>query len=235
MVGNGYLMHGLYAIVDVTTVLAAELEVLPFAEAVLAARPTALQLRDKSSRRGGRAMLELLRSLVPMARAHSVPLYANDRVDLALLAGCDGVHVGQDDLPGSLARAVLAYGSGRRVGISAHNLAEVERALEERPDYVGLGPVFGTTTKENPDPTLGLDELSRLVARVHQAGIPAVAIGGINAANVAEIAARCEVGAVIGALLAPDADLPKAERYARVTERAKALHATLNGPPRPGA
>ncbi|MBM4374286.1 MAG: thiamine phosphate synthase [Deltaproteobacteria bacterium] len=222
-------MLGLYAIVDVTSVLAADLEVLPFAEAVLAARPVALQLRDKSSRRGGRRMLELLRQLAPMCRSRGVPLLANDRVDLALLAGADGVHVGQDDLPGGLARDVLARGRGGLVGVSAHNEAEVERALAERPDYVGLGPVFGTTTKENPDPTLGLAGLERLVAMVRAAGLPPVAIGGIRVENAGDVAARCPSGAVIAGLCDVERGLPQDERYARVTARAQELHARLSG------
>ena len=220
---NGYLMRGLYAIVDVATLTRAGLSPLPFAEAVLSARPAALQLRDKSSRRGGADMLALLRELVPMCRRHGVPLFANDRADLAQIAGCDGVHVGQRDLPGSLARTLLARGRLGLVGISAHNDADVELALAERPDYIGLGPVFGTVSKENPEPTIGLDGLARLAARVHEAGLPSVAIGGIDIARAASTAALCPCSAVIGALVTN-------EGYEHVAKLARELQAALLGP-----
>lgn len=214
-------MRGLYAIVDVASLGRARLEPLPFAEAVLSARPAALQLRDKACRRGGRATLELLRALAPMCRARGVPLFANDRADLAMLAGCDGVHVGQHDLAGSLAREVLARGSGGLVGISAHTPDEVETALAERPDYVALGPVFGTTSKQDPDPTIGLDGLARLAERVRAAGLWTVAIGGLDLTRAAAVAQASPCGAVIGALLEAD--------YAAVAERARRLHALLSG------
>jgi thiamine-phosphate pyrophosphorylase len=226
-------MRGLYAIVDVATVMRLGLEILPFAEAVLSARPAALQLRDKVNRRGGRATYELLAALAPMCRSRGVPLFANDRADLALLAGCDGVHVGQEDLPGGLARAVLARGGGGLVGISAHNEAEVALALAEHPDYVALGPVFGTVSKDNPDPTLGLTELERLARRVHDAGLPTVAIGGIDASNVRAIAPCSEAAAVIGGLCPRDvraAGLVSPSTYERVAARAAELHhLLLNG------
>ncbi|MBM4357448.1 MAG: thiamine phosphate synthase [Deltaproteobacteria bacterium] len=221
-------MRGLYAIVDVTTLTHLGLEVLPFAEAVLSARPAALQLRDKVNRRGGRATYELLLALAPMCQSRGVPLFANDRADLALLAGCDGVHVGQEDLPGSLARTLLARGQGGLVGISAHDDDEVDRALAERPDYVALGPIFGTRSKENPAPTLGLAGLERLARRVHEAGLPTVAIGGIDAAQAPEIARRSEAGAVIGGLCPLPSEGPgAAATYDAVAARALALHRLL--------
>jgi len=209
-------MRGLYAIADVTTLERFGLELLPFAEAVLSARPAALQLRDKTCARGGRAMLERLRALAPMCRDRGVPLLANDRVDLALLAECDGVHVGQGDLPGGLARQVLARGRGGLVGISAHSEADVDSALAERPDYIALGPVFETASKQNPEPTLGLDGLERLAARVRAAGLPTVAIGGIDLARVDDVVRHSPCAAVIGALITEGG-------YEAIAERARTL------------
>ena len=92
--------------------------------------------------------------IAPLAARAGVPLYANDRPDLALLARCDGVHVGQDDVPVALVRKVAP---GLRVGLSTHDAAQVEAALEEGPDYLAVGPVFATASKDRPSPVVGLD------------------------------------------------------------------------------
>lgn len=225
---DGYLMHGLYAIVDVGALRRLRLEPIPFAEAVLSARPAALQLRDKVHHPGSRETFELLRALSPLCRSRGVPLFANDRADLAMLAGCDGVHVGQQDLPGRAARAVLDRGAGGLVGISAHNETEVLRALDQGPDYVALGPVFGTKSKERPDPTLGVAELERLSRLVASAGLPTVSIGGIDRTNAAQVASVTSACAVIGALLPTDEfergqDTP----YLEVSRRASDLQRLL--------
>src|SRR5258708_4272400 len=144
-------MRGLYAIADLETLERRRLDPVRFAEAVLAARPAALQIRDKAG--GARRTLALLRAVAPLAARAGVPLFANDRADLALLARCDGVHVGQDDLPVPLARRVAP---GLRVGLSTHDAAQVEAALEEGPDYIAVGPIFPTTSKDRPSPVVGL-------------------------------------------------------------------------------
>jgi thiamine-phosphate pyrophosphorylase len=183
-----------------------------------------MQLRDKSCSRGGGPMLELLSELRPRCRAHGVPLFANDRADLAALAGCDGVHLGQRDLPFAAAEQVAQRGGRGLCGVSAHNQDEVTHALGLLPSYVALGPVFATTSKERADATLGIDGLRQLAAQVQQAGLAAVAIGGIDAANVAEVAKVCRCAAVIAALI-PSCHGPSA--YAAVADRAAALHRTL--------
>jgi len=136
-------------------------------------------------------------------------LVINDRVDIALVVGADGVHLGQSDLPLEAARRIaprLAF------GISTHDLDQVRRAVAQRPDYIAYGPVFATTTKQNPDPVQGLDALR---AAVLAAGsIPVVAIGGISPAHAPEIyttgaAALCAISAVNSA-----ADVAAAARAA---------------------
>src|SRR5271165_3731181 len=121
--GSVARMRGLYAIVDVAALDERGLDPVQFAEAILAARPAALQLRDKTG--GARRTLAMLRGIAPLAARAGVPLFANDRPDLALLAGCDGVHVGQDDVPVALVRKVAP---GLRVGLSTHDAAQVEAA-----------------------------------------------------------------------------------------------------------
>ena len=218
-------MRGLYAIVDVESLKKREIDPQRFAESVLAAAPAAVQIRDKSG--GARRALSLLRAVQPLAARAGVPLFANDRPDLALLAGCDGVHVGQDDLPVALVRS-LAGGRALRVGLSTHDAAQVEAAIAEAPDYIAIGPIFPTASKEKPSPVVGLDGLSDLAARVRRVrpDLPIVAIGGISLANAAEVGAIADAAAVIQALL-PESAGPAA--WDEVTARAKALGAAIRG------
>ena len=214
-------MRGLYAIVDTQSLARLGLGVLELADAVLAARPALLQLRAKAL--GARDTLELLRALAGRCRARGVPLFANDRPDLALLAGCDGVHVGQSDL---LVTDVRAFAPSLKVGVSCHDAAELEDALALGPDYVAFGPVFATASKDNPDPVVGVDGLARAAARVRAAGLPLVAIGGIGLDTARTVAAHAELGAVIGALLPGPG-----ESLADVTLGARELHSRLGGEP----
>jgi thiamine-phosphate pyrophosphorylase len=168
-------------------------------EGALAGGATVVQLRLKHTPDG--AALELARFAAARARAAGALLFVNDRFDLALLAGADGVHLGQDDLaPEQLpadARARLL------VGFSTHT-AEQLAASRARPiDYVAFGPVFGTGSKESEYGARGLDAL-RDAAR--GAGRPLVAIGGISAENVGAVrAAGASAAAVISAVAdAPD-------------------------------
>jgi thiamine-phosphate pyrophosphorylase len=211
-------MRGLYPIVDVDSVRAVELEVLEFAECVLAARPAAIQLRAKLF--AAKETLELLRKLAPMCAAHGAALFANDRPDLALLAGCAGVHVGQRDLSASEVRRVTP---GLKVGVSTHDLSQLEEALRDKPDYVAFGPVFATRSKENPDPVVGLEGLTRASELARAAGCPLVAIGGIDLERAPSVAQIAGSAAVIGALLPEDGDID------RVEDMARALNAALGG------
>ncbi len=214
-------MRGLYPIVDVDSLergatAAAPLSVLAFAEQVLLARPPLLQLRAKHS--GARDTLELLRALRPLCTRAGTRLIANDRPDLALLAQCDGVHVGQEDLPLSVVRQIAP---GLLVGVSTHSLAQLADALAEKPDYVALGPVFGTVSKERPDETVGVALLAQAHLAARAAGIPLVAIGGVNLERAREIAPHCELASVIAALQ------PTPGSLQGVMEAALALQAAL--------
>jgi thiamine-phosphate pyrophosphorylase len=223
-------MRGLYAIVDVDALDRRGLDPVRFAEAILAARPAALQLRDKNG--GARRTLALLREIAPLAARAGVPLYANDRPDLALLARCDGVHVGQEDVPVALVRKIAG---GLRVGLSTHDAAQVEAALEEGPDYLAVGPVFATASKDRPSPVVGLDRLAGLAARVRTArpGLPVVAIGGITLETARAVGAVADAVAVIGALLPEGEGAALADLLHAASERARLLHTaiTMGAPP----
>ena len=218
--GTPVVTRGLYAIVDVTSLVARDLDPLAFAQAVLVARPAALQIRAKEIE--ARELLALLRAAGSLCRAARVPMVANDRVDLAVLAGCDYVHVGQRDL--SVER-VHRLAPGLGVGVSTHTVDQLSAALETRPSYVAYGPVFPTSSKENPDPCVGIAGLELASGRARAAGIPLVAIGGVTLERAPELGKWATAAAVIHALL------PKStsSRYEEVTARAVALHAALGG------
>jgi thiamine-phosphate pyrophosphorylase len=209
-------MRGLYAIVDVTTLSRRRLSVLDVAGAIASARPAALQLRAKDL--APRETLQLLRAIHPLCREAGVPLFANDRPDLAMLAGCEGVHVGQEDLPVHVVRRIAPM---LRVGVSTHTLSEVDRALADKPDYLAFGPVFETRSKAKPDDIVGIDGLMAVAARCP---VPVVAIGGIDLDRARDIARATHLGAVIAALVPEGVE---SNDLAPITERARALHAAL--------
>jgi thiamine-phosphate pyrophosphorylase len=167
-----------------------------------------LQVRAKAEADG--AFLALALEAVAAAHAQGGLLLVNDRPDIALLAGADGVHLGQEDLAPRDARLVL--GRSAVVGLSAHNAAQVEAAAGEPVDYVAVGPVFPTRTKSDPEPVIGLSGVRAARARTR---LPLVAIGGITAANAAEvIAAGADGVAVVSAVLAEE-DVAAAVRRLR--------------------
>ncbi len=116
---------------------------------------TLIQLRDKHA--APRDFYRQAEAALQIARKHNVRLIINDRVDVVLALGADGVHLGQSDLPVAAARRLL--GDSAIVGISTHDLAQAEVAANMPVDYVAFGPVFKTSTKENPEPITGLEAL----------------------------------------------------------------------------
>lgn len=172
---------------------------LEVARAALAGGATLVQLRDKGATAA--ALFRLAAALLPLCRQAGVPLVVNDRLDVALAAGADGVHLGQDDLPAAEARRLL--GPDRILGVSAATPAEARAAEQAGADYVGVGPVFPTATKPDAGEAVGLKALAAVRAAV---AIPVLAIGGITAANAgAAVAAGADGVAVISAVSrAPD-------------------------------
>jgi len=194
-------MRGLYAIADLSTLDARGLDPVAFCHAAIEGGAAILQLRAKHD--DAARVLRVLLALRPLALERGVPLFANDRPDLAILARCDGVHVGQTDLAPADVRALAATaGVGLLVGLSTHDEAQAERAASEPVDYVAVGPVRGTQTKENPDPVLGVAR-ARSIAQLIKArrDVPVVAIGGIDAATAAELRGAVDAVAVVGALV----------------------------------
>jgi thiamine-phosphate pyrophosphorylase len=174
---------------------------------------TLIQLREKD-RPPKQFYPDALEALA-VARYRGVRLIVNDRVDIALAVGADGVHLGQDDLPPAEARKLL--GDDKIIGFSTHSIEQARRALEEPIDYIAIGPVFGTSTKENPDPTVGPETVIR-VRQIIGPDIPLVAIGGIDITNLRSVLdAGADSAAVIGALFAgPD---PVEQSYRRLSQQ----------------
>ncbi len=159
-----------------------------------------------------------------MCRRAGVPLVANDRPDFAILAGCPLVHVGQTDMPIDRVRRIIP---GVGVGVSTHDLAQLDAALAARPAYVAFGPVFDTPTKTDASPVVGVASLRTAYAHASAAGIPLVAIGGITRQRAASLVGLADAIAVIGELVPPrgpsEGETP-ASVLLQVTERALALH-----------
>ena len=167
-------------------------------EAVIAGGARIIQLRDK--RASPRAFYEKACRFRDLTRAHGVPLFINDHVDIALAVDADGVHLGQDDLPLPVARRLLPH---QLLGASTHNLAEALRAEAEGADYVNIGPLYPTATKEGVREFLGPDAVRAIAPRLH---IPFTVMGGITTANLADVlAAGARRVAVVTAITrAPD-------------------------------
>lgn len=157
---------GFYAIVDPEHCVLPPLET---ADAILKAGPTALQLRWKNGSDRERYALGI--ELRKRCNAAAVPFVMNDRFDLALLTGADGLHLGQDDLPIEEARRFFEG----PIGVSTHTMAQAKAVGDA--DLIGFGPVFDTSSKANPDATVGLRGLESICAAVE---VPVVAIGGIT-------------------------------------------------------
>jgi thiamine-phosphate pyrophosphorylase len=192
-------LRGYYAIVDARPEALVDLDALASqAEKLLAAGPCCLQLRAKGAEAA--AMFAAAMRLRDVSRAARVPFCVNDRLDVALAAGADVVHLGQDDLPLADARRVraLAKADDMIIGFSTHNRAQALAAAAGGADYIGFGPVFATGSKVNPDPVVGLEALADACAAVR---IPVVAIGGIGLDAVpAVVRAGAAAAAVIGAV-----------------------------------
>jgi thiamine-phosphate pyrophosphorylase len=214
-------LRGLYGIVSPTAggQAARQAQALALTQAFVEGGAPVVQLRDKEA--DARTLLETARAIRALTRAAGVRFVLNDRLDLALLADADGVHVGQDDLAVGDVRAVLAA-LGRRspflVGLSTHDLAQVRAGVAAGADYLGFGPIHPTASKRDALPARGCAQLKEAVLAA--GAVPVVAIGGVSRANAHEITAA---GAAMGAVIS-DVALAADPRAA-----AAALHRALSG------
>jgi len=161
-----------------------------------------IQLREKYA--SPKDFFELAKAALEIARLNDVKIIINDRADVALALKADGVHLGQDDLPPVHARKIL--GDEAIIGFSTHSLEQALEAAELPIDYIAIGPVFTTRTKENPEQVVGLDTIKKIRDKVGD--FPLVAIGGINFANFSEVLnAGADSVAIISDLLSDGANI----------------------------
>ena len=174
---SGNSLFTLYAVTDRTWLGGASLSWA--VKEALTGGITLLQLREKNLT--DREMLQEAQELLPLCHRHGVPLIINDRVQGAMAAGADGVHLGQEDMSPREARAIL--GPDAIIGVSARTVGSAQRAEQEGADYLGVGAVFSTSTKTDAQ-NISPETLRQICQAVH---IPVVAIGGIGPDNILEL------------------------------------------------
>jgi len=198
----------LYAIIDATQTQGRSPQLL--AQMLLDAGVRLFQYRNKTG--SSREIYEMSRELARQAASQGGLLIVNDRADIALAAGASGAHVGQDDLPPHFVRKVL--GGEKMVGYSTHSLEQLKDADQQAVDYIALGPIFATRSKEHADPVVGL-ELLRQARKLTRR--PLVAIGGITLETAsAVIEAGADSVAVIHDLMSAADPSRRANEYLKV-------------------
>jgi len=203
----------LYAILDPSLVT---LPLGGLAKSLAETGVTLMQVRDKRS--AARSVFVEVQSLVAMLAPRDVRLIVNDRPDVAALAKAAGSHVGQDDLPVEEARKLCP--APMWVGVSTHNLEQLRAADLTSADYIAVGPIFPTGTKENPDPVIGVEFVRRARQLTRK---PLVAIGGITVERAAEVyRAGADSLAVISDLLAAPDSASRAREYLKIAADVRA-------------
>jgi thiamine-phosphate pyrophosphorylase len=198
------LPYPLYAILD--TSFCKDRSPIAILRQLLRGGVKLVQLRAKELPSG--KFFDLAKEARQLTREAGALFIVNDRADIALACNADGAHLGQDDLPLAAARKVL--GREKIIGISTHDLAQVREAEAGGADYIGFGPIFGSTTKETGYAARGLEMLRDIKQAVK---IPVVAIGGINEGNVAEVwKAGADAAAIISDLMGAEDVATKVKR-----------------------
>ena len=201
-----------YPIIDTQVLAQAGLAPVEMARALARAHLSLVQFRHKGVYT--REILAQAEEVGKIVRQSGARYIINDRADIALMLAADGVHVGQDDLPPAKVRKLV--GEGMILGFSTHNEQQLRDGDREPVDYLALGPIFGTPSKQNPDPVVGTAELARLRAFTKK---PLVAIGGIARANAREVlTAGANSLAVISDAVGPDLDARIAEWISLIRE-----------------
>ncbi|KAI1742310.1 Hydroxyethylthiazole kinase family-domain-containing protein [Xylaria scruposa] len=199
--------YSLYLVTDSTPAILGSKDICEVVEAALRGGVTCVQYRDKTSDTG--VLVQTARKLHAITQKYNIPLLINDRVDVALSVGCEGVHIGQDDLDIESARKLL--GHDKIIGVTVSNAAETAAACEGGADYLGIGTVFATATKENTKTIIGVDGLQQILLQLAQANstVRTVCIGGINASNTSRVVWQSRVSgkgldgvAVVSAIMA---------------------------------
>jgi thiamine-phosphate pyrophosphorylase len=207
------VLPSFYPILDTEAAARRNVDAVDAAAQMLEGGVQILQFRHKGF--WSRTVFETLERVAELCRNADVLFVVNDRADLAKLA-CAGLHLGQDDLPTAAARFIV--GAATVIGFSTHNEVQLRAAATEPADYLALGPIFGTASKANPDPTVGLEGLRKLRPLTAK---PLVAIGGITRENArAVLEAGADSVAVIGDLFPEDGNIARrVKEWLKITGR----------------
>jgi thiamine-phosphate diphosphorylase len=198
----------LYVVLD--PAVAGARSIVEIARQAIAGGATMLQLRDKVA--GDRDLLATASALAEMSKNANIPFIMNDRADIAWASGADGVHLGHDDLPPAVARKLL--GKHAIIGMSAGNPDELAAVAPAQPDYIGVGPMFATSTKHDAGAPVGPAMIRTL--RESAPDIPMVGIGGITADNAAEVMAAGADGIAVVSAVVAAVDVESATRKLRM-------------------
>ncbi len=211
------MFPALYAILDVSPSHSPE-SAIHLAGQLASAGVTLMQVRAKNLAPG--KYVEVSRRAIDATSRYGVRIVVNDRPDVAALCGAAGVHVGQEDLPVEAARATCK--APLWVGVSTHDVAQLEAACASSADYIAVGPIFATQSKENPYPVVGLDLVRRARALTKK---PIVAIGGITVETAGDVfAAGANSVAVISDLARAADPAARAAQYLEIASRSFAAH-----------
>ncbi|ROV87370.1 hypothetical protein VSDG_09873 [Cytospora chrysosperma] len=181
--------YSLYLVTDSTPAILGDKDICDVVDQAIRGGVTIVQYRDKTSDTG--VLISTAKRLQEVTQRHNIPLLINDRVDVALAVGCDGVHLGQDDMDIATARKLL--GSDKIIGISTNTVDEALTACEQGADYLGIGTVFSTQTKKNLKGIIGPEGTRHILLALSAKGhghVPTVCIGGINASNTPQVLFR---------------------------------------------
>ena len=181
-----------------------------------------LLIQYRNKRASARQLFETSSKLAEFLKPAGVQFIVNDRADVAALSGADGVHVGQEDLEVEQAREVI--GAGKWVGVSTHNTEQFQQsAAKTSADYLAVGPIFATGSKENPDPVVGLDFVRQTRALTDK---PIVAIGGITLERAAEVvSAGADAVAVISDILLAENPGKRARQFVDLLDKQNSVNA----------
>ncbi len=209
--------YSLYLVTDSTPAILGDKDLVATVKAAVEGGATLVQYRDKTSDTA--ELVRVAKQLHQVTKAAGVPLLINDRVDVALAVGVEGVHIGQDDVDLKTARKLL--GTDAIIGVTANSLEEALEAARGGADYLGIGTVYATPTKENTKSIIGTSGVHQILSELLTQGFPdmkTVAIGGINASNVQRIIYQCgsrkkglDGVAVVSAIMA--SEYPKAAAH----------------------
>ena len=176
---------------------------------------TCVQLREKNC--STRKFIKEALSVKEYLKKHNIPLIINDRVDVAQAIGADGVHLGQTDMPLTMAKDILK--GSMIIGISVESLEDAIRAEKDGADYIGISPIFATPTKTDTSPPLGLERLKEISGAV---SLPKVAIGGLNKENAGEVILNGANGiAVVSAIVSADDSRKAAKELSYIVKQAR--------------